>query len=101
MPAGKITASRVPPFWYLFSDKQGVPYLLSGEDDKILNQFEKDNIDYIVLDMLGPQSPKYLFPIVARNRDKFEKIIGFNNPPTILYEYKKKSSKVNTIQNSQ
>ena len=99
MPDGKITASRIPPFWYLFSDKQGVSYLLSGEDDKILNQFEKDNIDYVVLDMLGPQSPKYLFPMVARNRDKFEKIIEFNNPPTLLYEYKKKSSVAKKIQN--
>ena len=92
MPDGKITASRVPPFWYLFSDKQGVSYVLSGEDEKILNQFDKDNIDYVVLDMLGPQSPKYLFPMVARNKDKFKKVVEFSNPPTILYEYKKKAA---------
>lgn len=42
--------------------------------------------------MLGPQSPKYLFPMVARNSDKFKKLLEFNNPPTILYEYKKKET---------
>ena len=70
MAEEKITASRVPTFWYLFSGKKGAAYALSGDDEKILNRFDKDNIDYVVLDMLGPQSPKYLFPMVERNGDK-------------------------------
>ncbi len=61
--------------------------------DAIIADFEKNNIDIVILDQLGFSStPQYLYPAIEANRDRFDIIHIVRNPDTYILRFKKKPS---------
>lgn len=59
--------------------------------DAIIADFEKRNIDIVILDQLGFSStPQYLFPAINTNLNRFDVIHIVRNPDTYILRFKKK-----------
>ena len=61
--------------------------------DKIIADFEKNNIDIVIVDNIGFRStPEFLFPAVNTHRDRFDLLHIVRNPDTYILKFKKKPS---------
>lgn len=61
--------------------------------DAIIADFEKNNIDIVIIDQIGFSStPEYLVPAFKAHRDRFDIIHIVRNPDTYILRFKKKPS---------
>jgi len=59
--------------------------------DEIIADFERKNIDIVILDQIGFSStPQYLVPAIEAHRDRFDILHIVRNPDTYVLKFKKK-----------
>lgn len=60
----------------------------SNDENEVLDDLNKKNTDYVILDNLGyRQTYEYLFPVINNQKEKFQVVFKLENPDTYLLKY--------------
>jgi 4-amino-4-deoxy-L-arabinose transferase-like glycosyltransferase len=73
-----VVVSRKPNLLYLWSDRKGMAFPFTADEQKILQALCDKEADYVVQDSFSPVTAKYLAPAVARNRQLFTDVYSKN-----------------------
>lgn len=84
-----VISCRKPGMFYLFSGRRTVYYTNTFDDLKMLDNFIKQGVDYVVLEQLGYGSTyRYLYPAIVKHSENFPVILHYKNPDTYLLAFK-------------
>ncbi len=85
-----IFIARKPQFFYLYSNRQVNKYKYTLDDKELLEDLEKRNAGYVVVEQLGYGStPRYLVPAIQKNMSRFQIVKQLKNPDTYLLKFVK------------
>ena len=83
---GAIVACRKPFLMHLMSGRRTVPYPWE-EPWKILAAFERQGVDFVILDQISKSSRDVLTPAINQNRKNFLDVQVYERPQTIVFQF--------------
>ncbi|MEM7548857.1 MAG: phospholipid carrier-dependent glycosyltransferase [Bacteroidota bacterium] len=87
-PEGSVIACRKPSLFHLYSERFTNYYKYTPEDQVLLEDLKKKQVDYVVIDQLGYSSTvRYLYPAVQNNPLHFQVVYKTDNPETYLLKF--------------
>ncbi|MFT4032671.1 MAG: glycosyltransferase family 39 protein [Siphonobacter sp.] len=87
-PKGSMIICRKPSLFAVFSGSYVSNYRFTENQKDFLEYLRQRKTNFVVLDALGYSStPRYLFPVVQANPDKFEIVLQLQNPDTYLCRF--------------
>ncbi len=81
-----IVACRKPYLLHVVSGRRTISYPWK-EPKEILFAFEKQNVDFVVLDQISKSSQEYLAPTIRQNRKNFLAVQVYDRPQTMVLEF--------------
>jgi hypothetical protein len=87
-PKDAVFSARKADIFMYYSDRVTVGDKPSLNDTVVLDFFRTNGVDYVVLEQLGfASTPKYLYPAIQKNQDKFVIASQLPNPDTYLLKF--------------
>jgi hypothetical protein len=91
---GTVVSCRKPALFYLFSNCSVTRYAFSTDEEAVIRDMVRENVDYVVLDQLGFSStPRYLYPAIKKHRDLFRAVIKKEKPQTFVLQFDANTAK--------
>jgi hypothetical protein len=83
-----VIICRKPMLFHLKSGTYTSTFKYSNDDQDLLNDLEKREAQYVVLDNLGyRQTYEYLLPAINNNKERFQVVFKLDNPDTYLLKF--------------
>lgn len=88
-----IVATRKPELLYVNSGVRGKHFLETDNQEKLVEDLIKKNVDFVILEQLGFISTyRYLLPCVEQHPDIFKPVARVPNPDTYLIHFDRKKA---------
>ena len=85
-----VISCRKPTMFYLYSGTYTSRYKYTEDNNELLDDLEKRQVDYVILDQLGYSSTvRYLYPAISNNPERFSLIKHLESPDTYLLKFNK------------
>jgi len=87
-PSDAVFSARKADIFMYYSDRITIGDMPSLNDTVVLDFFRNNGVDYVVLEQLGfASTPKYLYPAIQKNQEKFIIASQLPNPDTYLLKF--------------
>lgn len=87
-PKDAIFSARKPDIFIYYSDRLTIGDKPSLSDTVVMDFFRENGVDYVVLEQLGfVSTPRYLYPAIQKNAEKFAITRQLPNPDTYLLKF--------------
>jgi hypothetical protein len=87
-PKDAIFSARKPDMFIYYSDRLTIGDKPSLSDTVVMDFFRENGVDYVVLEQLGfVSTPRYLYPAIQKNAEKFAITRQLPNPDTYLLKF--------------
>jgi hypothetical protein len=84
-----VVSCGKPTLFYLYSQTYTVRYAFEQDPALLIQDLEKEQVDYVVIDQVYPNTIRYLLPALRAYPDRFEQIYHLGNPDTFLLKFKR------------
>ncbi|MBU2436477.1 MAG: glycosyltransferase family 39 protein [Candidatus Omnitrophica bacterium] len=72
LPKGGTIISRKPTVTYLYTNHKAICFPYTSNPEQIWSEVLKNNIEYIIVDEISPETYDYLLPFLYEYKDKFK-----------------------------
>jgi 4-amino-4-deoxy-L-arabinose transferase-like glycosyltransferase len=87
-PQDALIIARKPNMFYLFADRHVLKHEFTRDDIVLMDDLVENGADYVVLESLGYGSTyKYLLPAIKKHSYAFPRVLNYQNPPTMLFQF--------------
>ncbi len=87
--SGVVVACGKPALFYLYAQTYTMRYPFEQDAAKLLDELEREQVDYVVIDQVYPNTIRYLLPAIRSQPDRFEQVYHRPNPDTFLLRFKR------------
>lgn len=84
-----VVSCGKPTLFYLYSQTYTVRYAFEQDPALLIEDLEKEKVDYVVIDQVYPNTIRYLLPALRAYPDRFEQVYHLGNPDTFLLKFKR------------
>ncbi len=84
-----VVSCGKPALFYLYSGTFTMRYAFENDPEKLIEDLEKQQVDYVVLDQVYGNTIRYLLPAIKQYPERFEQIVYAKNPDTFLLKFKR------------
>jgi len=83
-----VVICRKPMLFHINSGTYTSTFKYSKDEKEVLDDLNRKQTDYVVLDNLGyRQTYEYLFPVINNQKENFQSVFKLENPDTYLLKY--------------
>jgi hypothetical protein len=84
-----VVSCGKPSLFYTYADNYTMRYKFTQDAEKLIDNLEKQQVDYVVIDQVYGNTFQYLLPAVRQYPDRFQQVLHLKNPDTYLLKFKK------------
>jgi len=89
VPKNAIVACRKPLLFHYFADRFVTGFKNTANQEEFVQDLMDKQVGYVVYESLGFSSTGlYLFPVLTKYPEKFELMVGMNEPKTAIFKFK-------------
>ena len=84
-----VVSCGKPALFHLYSGTYTSRFAFSNDPESLIRELEAEQVDYVVLDQVYPNTIRYLLPAIQTYPERFQQVHSLKNPETYLFKFVK------------